>query len=131
LPERDRLLQTRKLKPFTRTIGPAADTYGSWYHFFGTLLLGYSTGGLAAGSVSRLEGLGSLVLSREVEIQEGRIGRAGARTGAQLQAALKNGSWSDIPAADESSLLDFNNYINTGPGLENRLQRKIQQTLDD
>ena len=125
LPDRDRLAQTRKLRPFTRTIGPAADTYGSWYHLFGTMLHGYSSNLASALPVSVMEGVGSVILSGQVEVQEGKIGRAGALVGANLRRSMTNSSWRRTPLSSEDSALDFDHYINTSAGLERRIERRI------
>jgi hypothetical protein len=99
-PERDSLAQTYKLRPIAHSIGPNADTYGTWYHFFGTMLYGYVRNEVSAAGVAEIEALGSRFLSNEEESQENHLNRAGARVGARLKRALRRADRRDRDDSD-------------------------------
>ncbi len=118
--ERDQLEQTRKLRPIVHGVGPEMDTYGSWYHFFGTLLHGYSTNGFSARMVAEIEALGSFGLDGKVERQETHINRSGSKVGARLRRELREGEVEETEGA-----LEFESYIQHEEDLTRKIRKKI------
>ena len=62
-PDRERFTQTSALKSITYTCDPKQeDVFGSWYHLFGTMLLGCVKGPILTTLVGRTESLGGRIL---------------------------------------------------------------------
>jgi len=126
---RDQLDQTRKLKPFVRMIGPEADTYGSWYHFFGTMLHAYATRPSSARMVAGIEAAGSFGLDGKIEFQETHVNRSGAVVGGKLSRMIKDESWRQLDGADEEGL-SFYTYVNTTEDLTRSIRKEIKKHSD-
>lgn len=94
------------------TNDPLNDNFGSWYHFFGTMVFGYAHGSFLSWSAGVIEGIGSGVASGfKAEIQENKINLIGARIGGGVNKIAKNENVlsSFVP---NSSYTNPRNYLN-------------------
>lgn len=90
-PNRAQLVQTQKLKPFSKVFGSHGDVFGHWYHLFGMIYYGYADGGFMAKVAGKTESLGSLVLSGfKNERQENRINMDAGKVGSELRRFMKS-----------------------------------------
>ncbi|OGK05765.1 MAG: hypothetical protein A2W80_12790 [Candidatus Riflebacteria bacterium GWC2_50_8] len=78
------------------------DNYGAWYHFFGIGMYAIVRTGLISRSVAEIESLGSLVLEG-ADKQEDYINRYGAIFGKKFRKMLKDETWKQPLALDEST----------------------------
>ena len=101
LPDRDKLRQTSALKSITNTCNPAKeDIFGSYYHLFGTMLLGCVQNPILATLIGKVESLGGRILDikkakrqghniayhliRGTDPQEEKINSRGGRIGHRI-----------------------------------------------
>lgn len=85
-PNRQQLLLTTKLKPFSRVFGSEGDVFGHWYHLFGITFFGSVEGKTMALFAAKTESVGSLILSKgKGEKQENLINSRGAVAGSYLK----------------------------------------------
>ena len=88
VPNRENLVQTNHLGTIINHLNGPADLYGPWYHLWGTILYGYTTGparGRLAADVETFNGF----FSKDLSDQEDISNRAGSEIGVALQKWMK------------------------------------------
>lgn len=89
-PNRSELALTKRLTPIANGYNYSADRFGTWYHFFGTMLYGYVEGRFSASTIGRIESLGSTILSKfQYNQQKAWLNIMGGVVGNDLQKAIR------------------------------------------
>jgi hypothetical protein len=119
-PQREQIDFVRALEPYVNSFGRNADNFGTWYHFYGVLLLGYAEGGAWTRKIGEIEALGSHVLSPNVDKTQKRwVNRLGGDVGSRLMRSVKSGTWSSV--ASDPSLLKRESYLNRDSEIRGRV----------
>ncbi len=122
-PQRERIDFIRALEPYVNSFGRNADNFGTWYHFYGVLLLGYAEGGAWTRKIGEIEALGSHVLSPNVDKTQKRwVNRLGGDVGSRLMRSVKSGTWSSV--ASDPSLLKRESYLNRDSEIRERVMSR-------
>lgn len=118
---RENLPATKRLRPITSGYNYAEDKFGTWYHFFGMILYGYTTGnGLKSNLVGRGEALGSNMLSPGVDkTQKQWFNKLGGYVGEALRESVATGAYMQAPLRPE--VLNEDYYLNRGEDFRDRL----------
>jgi hypothetical protein len=89
--DRESLPITKRLRPISSGYNYKGDRYGTWYHFFGTILYGYAYGGITAKIVGRVEAVGSNIMSIGLDqTQKQWLNVLGGEVGAHLREVVKH-----------------------------------------
>ncbi len=125
-PSRERIDFIRALEPYANAFGSNSDTFGTWYHFYGVLLLGYVEGGAWARKVGQIESLGSGLLSPGVDKTQKRwVNRLGGDIGSRLRRSVESRTWSQ--GADDPRLLERASYLRTDPEVRRRIEQRARE----
>ncbi|MFZ4715382.1 MAG: hypothetical protein ACOYL6_16785 [Bacteriovoracaceae bacterium] len=110
--DRNNLELSNRLGPILNQLGDRTDLFGPYYHFFGTLILGYTEGGFKSSFGGHLEKMNSIFAKESGEKQEGYANVAGAKVGAYFHKMLrinKLENWKNDPSlTDPKVYLDRN-----------------------
>lgn len=88
--ERDQLEFSNRFGLFLNHLGDKLDLYGPYYHFFGTMIYAYESGGMLGKAAGHFEKLNQLFGSEGKEYQEAFVNVMGAKVGARLHRLLKD-----------------------------------------
>jgi hypothetical protein len=128
---RDGIDFIRKLKPFTNSFGRATDTFGTWYHFYGVMLLGFVEGGSWAQQIGAIENLGSVILAKgKQKPQKLSMNLMGGPIGAALRFSVDRGEWTR--RAPDKRRLEPSSWLRPDAQIVTRLYEraaKIRQEL--
>lgn len=129
-PGRESLPATKRLRPITSGYNYSYDKFGTWYHFFGMILYGYTTGSsLRSSVVGRVEALGSNVLSRGVDkTQKQWFNKLGGHVGEALRDSVEKGTYLKSPW--NSAALSEDYYLNREEDFRDRLPLQQSQVLN-
>lgn len=127
--QRETLPVTKRLRPITSGHNYAGDRFGTWYHFFGMMLYGYTTGsGTKSNVVGRVEALGSNMLSIGLnQTQKQWYNKIGGYVGETLREAVASGSYLRDPMNPAALKEDF--YLNRSEDFRDRLPVRQSQIL--
>lgn len=128
-PARETLPVIKRLRPITSGYNYAGDKFGTWYHFFGMILYGYTTGsGTKSNLVGRAEGMGSNILSPSLnQTQKQWFNKLGGYIGETLRQAVATGSYLRGPMNPAALKEDY--YLNRNEDFRDRLPIRQSQVL--
>lgn len=128
-PARETLPVTKRLRPITSGYNYAGDKFGTWYHFFGMILYGYTTGsGTKSNMVGRAEAIGSNILSPSLnQTQKQWFNKLGGYVGETLREAVASGSYLREPMNPAALKEDY--YLNRSEDFRDRLPIRQSQIL--
>jgi len=119
--ERESLPATKRLRPITSGYNYEEDKFGTWYHFFGMILYGYTTGkGKGSNLVGRGEAIGSNVLSPGVDkTQKQWFNKLGGYIGSALRESVESSTFMRSPSNPAALKEDY--YLNRSEDFRDRL----------
>lgn len=118
---RESLPSTKRLRPITSGYNYDGDKYGTWYHFFGMILYGYTTGqGFTSDLVGRIEAVGSNILSPHLDqTQKQWYNKLGGYIGANLRKSVIYQTFRH--RASNPTVLEESYYLNQHEDFRDRL----------
>lgn len=119
--DRETLPATKRLRPITSGYNYEGDRFGSWYHFFGMILYGYTTSsGHRSNLVGRLEAVGSNALSPgKDQTQKQWFNKLGGFVGDDLRASVHERTY--LQGANDPEALKEDFYLNRSEDFRDRL----------
>lgn len=131
LPDRESLPFVSHLKPITSGYNYDKDRFGTWYHFWGMVLYGYSKGNLLSMLIGKAEATGSNILYQTDKTQKQWVNYIGGDLGSLLKETQFESL--DLTSNDINRVIN-EDYIIKTEDFRDRLPfsetPEIQATLD-
>ncbi|MBO9666781.1 MAG: hypothetical protein J7501_08195 [Bdellovibrio sp.] len=117
---RENLPITKRLRAISSGYNYKGDRYGTWYHFFGTILYGYAYGSATAKVVGAIEAVGSNIMSIGLDqTQKQWLNVMGGPVGAYLRDVVTNKLY--INFVGSKAFLNEHYYLNLREDFRDRL----------